>query len=228
MKKILAFTFLLSASFAANAAQTWFLFGDSIMSEVFPSTVDGPFGKAMEMAANRIQMERDVNIRNFSSPGKKLGGDTFSFKDGVTLMKTTGGVFNYYQGVIVQVGTNDYHASVKWQDTVASLIAIIDEAARLKKKVLVMDPIWRRGEESNNALGWTLGSYRWQMAMTCNKYPGTCFWATRTGTVFDNSGASALYNANEVRDGKELHLNAEGHRRYADWVMKKAAEFKLF
>lgn len=228
MKKIIAAVLLYSFAMMASAAQTYILFGDSIMSEVFPSTVGGPNGKAIELTANRVMLQADVNVRNLSSPGKRLGGAQFSFTDAVTLMRSVGGVFNYYNGVIVQAGTNDFENSVPKAESVNSLIAIITEARRLNKKVMVMDPIWRRDEGTPNSIGLTLAAYRWDMAIACGMNADVCHWVSRTGTVFDTDSASPLYNANEVAKSKELHLNAEGHRRYADWMLLKAAEFGLF
>jgi hypothetical protein len=226
--RVLALAFALLLSVNAHAAKTCIMFGDSIMSEVYPSTVSGPTGKAIELAANRVMLQADVNIRNLSSPGKRLGGSTYSYTDAVTLMRSVGGFFSYYNCVIVAAGTNDYSGSIPVEESVASLKAIIEEAQVRGKRVLVMDMIWRRGEETPNALGLTLGAYRWNIAITCGMYPDVCIWGSRTGTVFDNSDASALYSAKEVQEGKELHLNAEGHRRYADWMMLKAAEKSLF
>jgi hypothetical protein len=212
----------------AQAAKTCIMFGDSIMSEVYPSTVGGPNGKAMELASNRAQMEADVIIRNLSSPGHALAGPTHSFANGVDLMREVGGMFGYYSCLIIQAGTNDFKRNVPWQDTVASLNAMLSEAQAKGKKVLVMDAIWRRDEATPNALGHTLAVYRWNIAIKCNEYPGTCFFATRNGTYLNDSSASPLYNANEVENGNELHLNAEGHRRFADWMMYEAAKNSLF
>lgn len=225
--KAFVFAVLISMSFMANAAKTCILFGDSIMSNVSPSSIGGPTGKAMELAANRSQMEADVIIRNLSSPGNSLGGSTYSFSNGAQLIRQIAGFYNFYDCIIVQAMTNDFGRSVPWQESVASLNAIIQEAARTNKKVMVMDAVYRWNEETPNSLGHTLGVYRWNIAIACGMQSNTCIWASRTGTVFD-SAAPELYSAQEVEDGKILHLNAEGHRRYADWMMYEAAKNKLF
>lgn len=212
----------------AVAAKTCVLVGDSIMSEVYPTTMNGPYGKAMELAANRIQQEADVIIKNISVPANSLGGDTFSFANGTEVLQGIGGAYSYYNCVIIQAGTNDFGKSVPLDKTVAALNSLLTEATRANKKVLLMDAIWRRNENTPNSLGLTLGSYRWALAVECNNHPGVCHFASRTGTVFDSASASPLYTASEIEGVRELHLNAEGHRRYADLVLMKALYYGIF
>lgn len=208
--------------------KTFLLFGDSIMSSVSPSAVGGSNGAAYALASHLVQEECNVIIKNLSSPGHSIGGPQHSFANGVDLMREFGGMFSAYDGVILQAGTNDFGRGIPIADTLAALTAILQEAQLGGKKVLVMDALWRWNEATPNSQGYTLGAYRWNVAITCNQYPGVGYFCTRTGTVFDNSSASPLYAANEVASGHELHLNAAGHRAYADWLKSKAAAFGLF
>lgn len=208
--------------------KTFLLFGDSIMSSVSPSVVGGNNGAAYELASHLVQEECNVIIKNLSSPGHSIGGPKHSFANGVDLMREFGGMFSAYDGVILQAGTNDFGRSIPLADTIASLTAILKEAQQAGKKVLVMDSLWRWNEAVSNAQGYTLGGYRWSVATTCNQYPGVGYFGTRTGSVFDNASASPLYSADEVATGHELHLNAAGHRAYADWLKSKATAFGLF
>lgn len=225
-KAVLLAIFLVFAA-SAQAAKTCILMGDSIMSNVAPSTIGGPTGKSMELAANRAQMEADVIIRNISSPGNSLGGSTFSFSNGAQWVAQIAGAFNFYNCVIVQAMTNDFGRNIPWQDSVAALNAIITEVKKSGRKVMVMDAIYRQNEATPNALGHTLAVYRWNIAIACGMQPDTCIWASRSGTSLDQ-GLPELYDPKEVQDGKMLHLNAEGHRRYADWMMYEAAKNGLF
>lgn len=239
MKKVLtplvAATLLASAQMVAAASSTppgvtptWLLFGDSIMSTVYPSVVGGPQGKAIELTATRVTLQSDIIIRNLSSPGHALGGPGHSFSNGVELMREMGGLFSSYNGTIVQALTNDFGLSVPVAETKKSLNAIILESRRLKRPVIVMDAIWRWNEETPNKQGLTLESYRNAARDTCNLYPGTCYFFSREGTVFNSASAIKLYTPNETSKGIALHLNAEGHRRYADWMILQAAKNRLF
>lgn len=226
--KNLAVTAMLSTAPIAHAAPTYILFGDSIMSEVYPSTLNGPNGKAIELTATRVSLQADVIIRNLSSPGNSLGGSTFSFKNASSLMGQIGGAFSYYNGTIVQALTNDFGRSIPIVETTQALDSILKTSARLKRPVIMMDAIWRRNETIPNKLGLVLEDYRDAVRTKCAAYPGVCFFISRKGTPFDSAAGYKLYNANEVENGKELHLNAEGHRRYADWLMQNTAKRRLF
>lgn len=215
------------------AAQTWVLIGDSIMSLVSPSKVNGPEGHANQQAAFLIQKERNVNLRNVSSPGNSLGNKDFSgFAGGSNakaILETIGGVFNYYNGVIVQVGTNDFSRSVPWADTVTGLRHILNQARAMNKKVLVMEPIWRRDQNVKNAAGNTLDTYRFFIYIVCtNEYPDICRYASRSSSALADERAAKFYDANEVAKKKELHLNAAGQRAYANWVKLEAAKNGFF
>lgn len=208
--------------------KTFLLFGDSIMSGVYPDVVGGEAGAAYSLATHLVQQERNVIIKNMSSPGHAIGGAQHSFANGVELMREFGGMFSAYDGVIIQAGTNDFGRGIPIADTLASLTAILQEAQLGGRKVLVMDSLWRWNEATPNSQGYTLGAYRWNVAITCNQYPDVAHFASRTGSVFDNSSASTLFSADEVAAGHELHLNTAGHRAYADWMIQRAAGFGLF
>lgn len=210
------------ASFATT--KTWIVVGDSIMSYVAD-------GAAAQHALALVQAERGVYIKNISSPGAALGvKDHTGFNTPTTAetIKAISGFFGYYEGIIVQAATNDYGRSIPVNDTLDGLRRILDTAQASGKKVLLLDPIWRAGEGSPNALGWTLDTYRFWMATVCNQYAGTCRWASRANTVMGTASGASFYSAAEVAAGTQLHPNAAGQRHLADWIKAEAAAAGYF
>ncbi len=174
-----------------------------------------------------------IRFDYFYLNGNSLGNKDFSGFAGGTnakaILGTIAGIFNYYNGVIVQVGTNDFSRSVPWSDTVTGLRNILNQARAMKKKVLVMEPIWRRDQNIKNAAGNTLDTYRFFMYIVCvNEYPDVCRYAPRSSSALADEKAARFYDANEVSKKKELHLNASGHRAYTDWIKLEAAKRKWF
>ncbi len=43
------------------------------MSAVSPSKVDGPSGLSSQMTANLLMNEKNISVRNISSPGNSIG-----------------------------------------------------------------------------------------------------------------------------------------------------------
>lgn len=150
MRLMLAVALVLAAlpSVACASSKTWIVIGDSIMSY----TADGT---SNQHALTLVHGERSIFIRNISSPGAALGAkDATGFNTQATVetLKTLSGFFGYYDGIIVQAGTNDYGRSISVNDTLDGLRRILDTAKAHGKKVLILDPIWRAGEEAPNAL----------------------------------------------------------------------------
>lgn len=221
---------LLSAlvSLPVHAATTCVLIGDSIMSGVSPSVIGGPNGRAVELAASVITTRRQVIIKNISSPGNALGPSDYSgFGNVIPTLQMIGGTFSAFNCIIVQAGTNDFGRNININDTTNSLRRIANFAKNNNKKLIVVDPIWRRNEATKNTQGNPLSTYRFYMAIVCQEFPTTCTWVPR-GPTFDSASASKYYDANERAAGTELHLNAAGQAAWADIVIRKAAEKKIF
>lgn len=222
----LLLSFVATFTYAAN--KTCILIGDSIMSDVSASSIGGPNGRAVELASHLITARTNVIIRNISSPGNALGANDYSGFGNVTpTINMIGGVFSYYQCIIVQAATNDFGRSIPWEDSVASLRRIITLAKNGGKKVLMVDPIWRRNENVKNSLGHTLGTYRFMLAVACQEQPTTCYWVGRNAN-FDSANGKKYYDMNEQAAGTELHLNAAGQSAWADMVIRVAKDKKIF
>lgn len=210
----------------AAPMQTCLVVGDSIMSSVSD-------GNAQQMATYLIQSERNVSIRNLSSPGAALGAKDLTGYNSSTFiaeLSRIGGAWSAYNCIIVQAGTNDYGRSIPWGDTVTGLIGILDHAKALGKKVLVLDPIWRSGEDTPNSIGNTLNTYRYFMFLVCAdaKYQSMCHFAHRENTIMGTTSGASFYSAEEVSLGKQLHPNVAGHRYLADWIKAEAASAGYF
>jgi lysophospholipase L1-like esterase len=129
----------------------------------------------------------------------------------------------------VQAGTNDFGRAVPWEDTVASLRRILSYANATGKKVLVLEPIWRANENTPNSLGHTLNTYRFMIASVCkDEYPKICHFAPRGKTIMGTKSGAAYFDSTEISQGKQLHPNAMGHRKLADWIKSEAAAAKFF
>lgn len=224
MRAVIALLMALACA-PAFSQQTWAVVGDSIMSEAMDGT-------AQQMATHLIQSERDVSIRNLSSPGAALGAkDSTGYNSAQFIAELTrlGGMFSAYQGLIIQAGTNDYARAIPWADTIEGLRRILSHAKATGKKAIVLDPIWRAGEELPNSLGHTLNTYRYFIALVCvNEYAGTCHYAPRSNTIMGTASGASFYGASEVAQGKQLHPSAAGHRYLADWILSEAARAGFF
>jgi lysophospholipase L1-like esterase len=179
-----------------------------------------------------LQAERQVEIRDLSSPGAALGAPGIGGFNNVTTtnqLTALAGMFSYLNCVIIQAGTNDYGRSIPWQDTVTGLTKVLNWARTNNKKVLVLDPIWRAGEEVPNALGHTLNTYRYMNWLTCtSNFADVCSVAHRTNSVMGTAGGAMNYQSSEVSTGTQLHPNANGQRIIADWIKTEAAASGLF
>jgi lysophospholipase L1-like esterase len=232
----LASLFISSQAFSAsppNTMQTWILMGDSIMSAVSPNEVDGLSGKANKLATHLVMNEKNVSIRNISSPGNSMShtnytgfGDTSSV---TASLDRIGGFFGFYNGIIIQVGTNDFGRDVQLSNFSESLRGILKYASSKNKKVMMMEPIWRRNELIKNKAGFNLNSYRATMKSVCQQeYPTICHFSSRVNSKLANASSYMYFDANEVKNKGELHLNSSGHRAYADWIKLEASNKKWF
>lgn len=225
MKRFVTALVIALISLQAQAAQTWIMLGDSIGGAVAN-------GQPSQHFAHLVAAERNIYIRNLSSAGASLGSkDHTGFNNTGTIfaLSMMGGLWSAYDGIIIQAGTNDYSRNIPWQDAVTALRRIMDHARALQKKVLVLDPIWRAGEDSPNLLGNTLNAYRWNIAVTCLvEYADICRFANRANTVMGTNAGSANYDPAEVAQGAQTHPNAAGHRLIADWIKAEAAAAGLF
>lgn len=216
---------LLAAVSSQAATQTWIVIGDSILSSV-------PQGTASQMALNLVSNERDVIFKSIASPGAALGiADNTGFNSTSTTatLDHIAGAWLAYNGILIQAGVNDYNRNVTWQAMVDSLRRIMNHARALNKKVLVLDPIWRAGEDVPNGAGNTLNTYRFFMSVVCTQeYADICRFAHRENTVMGTSAGAANYDANEVATGTQLHPNVTGHRKLADWIKAEAAAVGFF
>lgn len=92
-----------------------------------------------------------------------------------------------------------------------------------------MEPIWRYNQNTPNAKGFNLDTYRFFMYLVCvQEYPDICRYADRTVSGLADENSRKYFGANEQASGLELHLNAEGQKKYAEWIMSSASKFGFF
>jgi lysophospholipase L1-like esterase len=226
---------LLSMSYAVAEPrmQTWIILGDSIMSGVSNSTINGPDGKAKDLAANIVMNSRNISIRNLSSPGNTIGSkDHTGFGDVLATsaaLNMVGGYWTAFDGIIIQAGTNDFGRDLHWAETVHSLRNIMGYSRAMHKKVMIMEPIWRFNQDQPNKKGFTLDTYRFFMYLVCvQENPDICRYADRTLSGLADANSRKYFGANEQASSLELHLNAEGQKKYAEWIMSSASKFGFF
>lgn len=212
--------------------KTWIVLGTSISSLVAQGT---PNQQYLQL----VESERNISIRNLSSPGASLGStDKTGYNNATTLNIITqiSGAWGYYSGVIVEGGgTNDFKRGISVNNTIQGLRGILAKVRADNRKAIVMDAIYRDGENTPNGLadslclntGNTLGCYRYYIRVVCvNEYPDVCHFASRDDTImgaFNNN-----YDSSEVANSTRTHPNAVGNRHLADWLKAKAAAAGLF
>jgi lysophospholipase L1-like esterase len=208
----------------ARASQTWIVIGDSILSSV-------PQGTASQMALNLVGNERDVIFKSIASPVASLASNDNSGFNSVNTINTLaqiGGVSSAYNGILIQAGTNDFGRSLSPGEGANALRRVMEHARALKKKILMLDPIWRADENKANSAGDVLNAYRLSMFNVCQEYKDICYFAHREHTVLGASAGAAYYDETEIAAGKQLHPNAIGHRKLADWIEAEAAAAGFF
>jgi hypothetical protein len=216
---------MFTLSMPAHASKAVVVIGDSIMSQNVPQ------GVAKQHALAIVTQERDVTFKNLSSPGTSLGNnDKTGFLPATTVstLNQLGGYYGAVDSIIIQAGTNDFTRNVPWADSYNSTVQILNWAQANGKKVLVLDMIWRAGEDTPNALGNTLNTYRYFQLVACNAYPTTCYFGHRENSILGTSAGAANYDATEVATGTQVHPNVAGHRILATWLELEAAAFGLF
>lgn len=224
MRKLKSFTLtalLCLAPLAAQASKTCIFIGDSILSAV-------PQGKARHLATHLITAESDVVVKNLASPGASLGSADFTgFNSGRTeqAIDLIRGAWNAYDCVTVQAGTNDFSRNIPWQSSVEGLRRVLSKVRADGKKAIVMPMVWRADADVPNAGGLTLGAYSYLMALVCaGEYPDICHFGKIQNTPLSTGeGALTDYDTTETTQGKQLHLNAVGQRKWADWWKLEAA-----
>lgn len=204
-------------------SKTWIVIGDSIMSFVAD-------GASKQHSLSLIQKECDVMFKNLSSPGATLAatdGLGYNSPQVIDTINRIAGFFDCWDGVIIQAGTNDHAAGKPLSEMCDSARRILSHVRAKGKKALVLDPIWRAGENETNCTGNTLHAYRFSLAiLALSEFPDCCVHVSRTGTPLDVK--SNNYAAAEVAAGTQLHPNAAGHRIMADWIKAAAATACLF
>lgn len=223
---MLAVAFALTACAPAKASQTWIVVHDSIGSGVSQGT-------SSQLAYHLVAEERDIVFKNISSPGSSLG---HTDRTGYNSARTNNaidlirGAWNFYDGVIIAAGTNDYTRWVQPDDTVAGLRRILNKVRADGKKALVIPILWRANEDVPNGAGFTVTSYRYVIALTCiNEYPDVCYHAgLNNSPLMTSAGAATDYDATETAQGKQLHLNASGHRKLADYIKLELTNMAAF
>lgn len=209
----------------AHASKSVVVIGDSILAQNVPG------GVAKQGALALLTQERDVTVHNLASPGAVLGKqDSNGFYNPTTINMLTqlAGPFNVIDVVIIQAGTNDYGNSTNWGDTYNSSMAIINWARAHGKKVMLLDPIWRNGEDNLNAAGNSLNTYRYFLSLSCKSNADVCWFAHRENTIMGTGAGWQHYDANEVATGTQIHPNVQGHRYLADWIKAEAAAAGFF
>lgn len=215
---------LMAVPSASAASKFVAVIGDSITGGV-------PQGTASQSWTSLISAERDLVIRNLSSPGASLGAtNQTGFYNATTINMLTqlAGFWGALDVVIIQAGTNDFGTNQNWGDTYNSAKAILNWARTNNKKVIVMDPIWRYNENVPNTQGNLLNTYRFFLATVCGEFPERCTFLHREDTILGTAAGAAYYDANEVATGTQLHPNVQGQRFLADWVKAGAAAAGVF
>lgn len=222
---VLGGMYLVSSVAEAAPQKNWVVIGDSIMSGV-------PDGSAGQLSLNLVSAERNVVFKSIASPGHALGArDHTGFNNQTTIesIKSIGGFFSDFDGILIQAGTNDFGRNIPLADTVESLNRIMAFARKNGKKVLVLDPLWRANENTKNKLGLTLHHYRYVMSSMCAvDYRDICRLASRSNTVMGSAAGAAFYDHREVRGNVQLHPNAAGNRHMANWIKQAAAAARFF
>jgi hypothetical protein len=222
---IVAAALLLAPPAWAEHQTTCILIGDSLDSYA----VDG---RASDVAAHIIEEERNVVIRNLSSPAATLGNrNRYGFNSPAVTetLDRICGFFRYCDCVIIAAGSNDFgHGRIAWADVEQSVTRILDWARERRRKVLMLDLIWRTSYENNtpNHMGMTWAQFRQARARLCTQRARICTFAPRP-RQFDVATPS-LYAAEERQAGALTHLNAAGHRARATWIEEAAARANLF
>jgi lysophospholipase L1-like esterase len=222
---ILATALLLASPAWASRQTTCILLGDSIDSYA----VDG---RASDIAAHLIEAERNVVIRNLSSPGASLGGgDPYGFNSPnvVETLDRLCGFFRYCDCVIIAAGSNDFGtASVSWAGVEQSVTRILDWAQERRRKVLMLDLIWRANYENGaqNHMGLTWAQFRAARGALCAERARVCTFTPRPQAF--NVATPSLFGADEQQSGGLTHLNAAGHRIRATWIEEAADSAALF
>lgn len=197
--------------------------GDSIMC-----TVSG--GVANQHALSLIQNEKDVFIKNMSTGGNALGAANpagYNNSYMTSVLDNMGGFMAIgVDVIIVQAGTNDHGLNINWGDTYNSLVRILTWARSKGKKVLVLDPIWKENEDTPNASGFTLNTYRYFMAYATSQFTDCAWFAHRENTILGTSAGASYFEPTEAPN--RTHLTAAGQRKYADWIKVEAASAGFF
>lgn len=224
---VLAVALLLTTPAWANRQTTCILIGDSIDSFVAD-------GRASDLTPYLVAAERNVVIRNLSSPGATLGrADNTGFNNEAVIATMDGicGSFRYCDCVIITAGTNDFNnPAIQWMDVERSVTRILDWVAQTGRptRVLMLDLIWRSNFEDGavNHMGMTWRQFREARAALCTERPRVCAYAPRP-TAFD-AARPELFGMDEQSSGALLHPNAAGHRLRANWMIAAAEGAGLF
>ncbi len=115
---------------------------------------------------------------------------------------------------IIAGGTNDFGQSVEIGNIndqtdktfYGALKILFDKAIKRYKKIIVITPIKREGEDKVNKKGYTLGDYRQAIKIVAEKYP--C-------VVIEGEKIPLSFNEH-IPDG--LHPNSAGHKIYAEYI----------
>jgi lysophospholipase L1-like esterase len=216
---ILAAALLFASPAWASRQTTCILLGDSIDSYA----VDG---RSSDLAAHLIEAERNVVIRNLSSPGASLGGTGpygFNSPNVVETLDRLCGFFRYCDCVIIAAGSNDFGtSSVTWANVEQSVTRILDWAQERRRKVLMLDLIWRATYENEtpNHMGMRWAQFRTARGALCTARARICTFAPRPQAF--NVATPSLFAAEEQQSGGLTHLNAAGHRVRATWIEEAA------
>lgn len=226
MKRIIAIALLAMASFTVSASQTWIVIGDSILSSVSQGT-------AKQLATHLVSAEKDIVFKSLASPGSSIGHTDHTGFNSVRTdyaIDLIRGAWNAYNGVLIQAGTNDFSRNVPTAQTIEGLRRILAKVRADGKKALVLPMTWRADQDVPNAVGATLVTYKYVMALVCvNEFGDVCWYGGwDKSPLTTNAGAATDYDVNETAQGKQLHLNASGHRKLADWIKLEAAAAGYF
>lgn len=191
------------------SGERWLLMGDSIQATVVEQAFEP---SADSLAAAIVQREAPVTVQNLSVPGAGVYRDWES-------QRSKGDSLKGYRakGLIITLGTNDYGTGQDPSKVYMYYKYLVLQAREAGLKVVCVTPIWRRGEATpKTETGYPLSEYRRQIKGACLGGGGQVI-----------AGESApLADLRYFGDDSDvgLHLNTEGHKVFAKFLLCKMRE----
>lgn len=196
----------------ADAHQRCIIAGDSVQTYVYAPT--GIISNARDLTSNLIPQLTNVSIQNISSAGQRMASGGYY---GYGLVSNLATLW-YLQGgkaancIIITLGTNDWASpAVGAQEFITAYRNVIRYSKVLGMQVIVVPPLWRRHEIDFVAKpdgNFTIQQFREYAAGVGYEEGAKVFDASQIGLM-------------PVHFSDGLHLNAEGHRLFANALVEK-------